>query len=467
MSIRIRLTLWYVSLLAVILVTFSVAFYTVLQYSLTTELDRSLQERAQQVAVGIQALNNPLDILRFGVIRLPELDVFSSRSIYIQITDAQGEVIKRSPNLMGRALPIDQEILNSLHAKQPIIKTVPIGTMEMRLYSVPLVSGDDVLGMVQVGNPVGEIQATLRRVLLFLVSGTIIALVLATLVGVWLVYLSLRPIERITETANQIVSAEDLKQRLPVPPTDDELARLSRTINLMLERLDNFFQAQVRLSADVSHELRTPLTIIRGNVDILRRMGDSPADREEALNAIESALNRMARLVSDLLLLSQADAGMTLKMQPIDLDGVILDVFQQAHALRNGVELKLGHADPARVFGDADRLKQLLINLMENAIKHTPTGGSVTLSVYRADDHVRISVADTGAGIAPEHLPHIFDRFYRVKGQRVKGSGLGLAIAKWIAEAHNGTLTAESEPGIGSTFILTLPLLKDDVQTDG
>jgi len=463
MSIRIRLTLWYVSLLAIILITFSVAFYSVLQYSLTSEVDRSLQERANQVLVGIQALNTPSSIQRFGVIRLPELDVFSSRSIYIQIADESGNVVKRSPNLMGRDLPIDRQVLSAIAAQQPIIENVTVGSVEMRLYTAPLVSsGGAVFGFVQVGNPVGEIQATLRRVLLFLVSGATISLVLATLGGVWLVYLSLRPIERITETANQIVSAEDLKQRLPVPPTDDELARLSRTINRMLERLDNFFQAQVRLSADVSHELRTPLTIIRGNVDILRRMGDSPTTREEALNAIESALNRMARLVSDLLLLSQADAGMMLKMKPVDLDGVILDVFQQAHALRNGVELKLGHADPARVYGDEDRLKQLLINLMENAIKHTPKGGSVTLSVYRSENSVRISVADTGAGISSEHLPHIFDRFYRVKGQRVRGSGLGLAIAKWIAEAHHGTLTAESEPGLGSTFTLTLPLLKED-----
>ncbi len=461
MSIRVRLTLWYVSLLAVILIAFSVAFYTVLQYSLTSELDRSLQERAQQVSLGIQAFNTPYDVMRFGYIRLPELNVFSTRSIYIQIIDEDGKVLRRSPNLMGRDLPVDELVMNGLKTKQPVFETVTVGTVEMRLYSAPLMASDTVLGMVQIGNPIGEIRATLQRVLLFLISGTIIALVLAMLGGVWLVYLSLRPIERITETANQIVSAEDLKQRLPVPPTDDELARLSRTINHMLERLDNFFQAQVRLSADVSHELRTPLTIIRGNVDILRRMGDSPTTREEALNAVESALNRMARLVSDLLLLSQADAGMTLKMQPLDLDGVILDVFQQAHALRNGVELKLGHADPARVYGDADRLKQLLINLMENAIKHTPTGGSVTLSVYRGEDHVRISVADTGAGISPEHLPHIFDRFYRVKGQRVRGSGLGLAIAKWIAEAHHGTLTAESEPGLGSTFTLTLPLLKE------
>ncbi len=462
MPIRIRLTLWYVSLLAVILITFSVAFYNVLRYSLTTELDRSLEERAQQVALGIKSLNDPLDILRFGVIRLPELGVFSSRSSYIQITDATGAIIKRSPNLMERNLPITKENLARIQEKHPVMETITIGTVSMRLYSVPLILGEDVIGMVQVGNPVEEIQLTLRRVLLFLASGTVIALALAMLSGVGLVYLSLRPIERITAAANQIVSAEDLNQRLPVPATDDELTRLSLTINRMLERLDNFFQAQVRLSADVSHELRTPLTIIRGNVDILRQMGDSPTERNEALKAIDSALNRMARLVSDLLLLSQADAGMPLKMQQLDMDGVILDVFQQAHALRKGVELKLGHADPAQVYGDEDRLKQLLINLMENAIKHTPTGGSVTLSVYRTQDHVRVSVADTGAGIAPEYLPHIFDRFYRVKGQRVKGSGLGLAIAKWIAEAHNGTLTAESEPGIGSTFILTLPIYHEE-----
>jgi len=460
MSIRIRLTLWYVTLLGVVVVAFSATFYGVLNYSLTSELDRSLKDRARQVALGIRAKNNTLDILRFGLVYLPELDVFSSRTVYIQINKADGEVIKASPNLMGRRLPIDEEILNDISQGQANLKTYQIDNIQMRLYSVPLIFGSDVIGMVQVGNPLNEVQNTLHRVLLFLISGTIVSLVLAMLFGAMLPYISLQPINRITATANQIVSAEDLGQRLPVGKADDELSRLSRTINHMLERLDNFFQAQVRLSADVSHELRTPLTIIRGNVDMLRRADDSPADRAEALNAIESALNRMSRLVSDLLLLSQADAGMTLKMQPLDLDGVILDAFQQAHALRNGVELKLGHADPARVIGDADRLKQLLINLMENAIKHTPAGGCVTLSVYRAEEQVRVSVADTGSGIPPEYLPHIFDRFFRVKGQKVKGAGLGLAIAKWIAEAHNGTLAAESEPGIGSTFILTLPLIE-------
>lgn len=461
MSIRIRLTVWYVSLLAVVLIAFSVTLYITLQISLTKEVNRSLADRAEQVAIGFQAANSPEDIQRTGVIKLPELGAFSSPSTYIQIADKNGTVLRRSPNLMGNSLPIDFETMKFIQAAQALQQTVDVGSVQMRLYSTPLVFGDNVIGILQVGKPLLEIEDTLRRVLLFLLTGTIISLILASLVGVFMVYLSLRPIDRITMTADKIVRAEDLNQRLPVPATDDELARLSRTINRMLERLDNFFQAQVRLSADVSHELRTPLTIIRGNVEMLRKMGDSPADRAEGLNAIESALSRMSRLVSDLLLLSQADAGMTLKMQSLDLDGVILDVFQQAHALRNGVQLKLGRADPAQIYGDEDRLKQLLINLMENAIKHTPAEGSVTLSVYRAKNSVRVSVADTGAGISPEYLPHIFDRFYRVKGQRVKGSGLGLAIAKWIAESHGGDLFVESEPGIGSTFTLELPIYHD------
>jgi signal transduction histidine kinase len=333
----------------------------------------------------------------------------------------------------------------------------------MRLYSAPLIFGNAIIGMVQVGNPLNEIETTLQRVLFFLVGGTVIALALTTLLGALLAHLSLSPIDQITLTANQIVSAQDLGQRLRVTNKGDELDRLSQTINDMLARLDSFFQAQIRLSADISHELRTPLTIIRGNVDMLRQGVESPEERAEIIAAIKSALDRMARLVSDLLLLSQADAGITLTMQPLDLDGVILDVFQQAHALTNGVGLKLGHTDQARVCGDADRLKQLLLNLIDNAVKHTPIGGCVTLSVYQEPGWVRISVADTGEGISPEHLPHIFDRFYRIKGQKRKGSGLGLAIAKWIAEAHGGTLSAESKPGIGSTFILKLPVKNDQL----
>ncbi len=458
MSIRIRLTLWYVSLLGIVLILFSATFFGVLKYSLTTEVDRTLQERAQQVALGIQAQNSLESILSAGGVTLPELDAFSSRSIFIQIRDAKGQVIKKSSNLLDFTLPLNQVVFASIQQGQPHLKTFHIGDVELRLYSVPIRFGNRLIGMVQVGQPLNQIQMTLQRVLFFLMGGTIAALILAAFLGMFLARITLRPIERITMTANQIVSAQDLGRRLPVAGTNDELDRLSQTMNSMFARLDNFFRAQTRLSADISHELRTPLTIVRGNLDLLGSEMLNEEDRADIIGAAGSALDRMSRLVSDLLLLSQADAGLTLKMKTLELDGVILDVYQQAQALSNGVKLKLGRADQAQVYGDEDRLKQLLINLIDNAIKHTPSGGSVTLSIHREDGKVKVSVTDTGEGIKPEDLNHIFDRFYRVKGQKRKGSGLGLAIAKWIAEAHNGDLSAESEPGAGSTFILELPI---------
>ena len=458
MSIRIRLTLWYVSLLGIVLILFSATFFGVWKYSLTTEVDRTLQDRAQQVALGIQAQNSLESILSAGGVTLPELDAFSSRSIFIQIRDAKGQVIKKSSNLLDFTLPLNQVVFASIQQGQPHLKTFHIGDVELRLYSVPIRFGNRLIGMVQVGQPLNQIQMTLQRVLFFLMGGTIAALILAAFLGMFLARITLRPIERITMTANQIVSAQDLGRRLPVAGTNDELDRLSQTMNSMFARLDNFFRAQTRLSADISHELRTPLTIVRGNLDLLGSEMLDEEDRADIIGAARSALDRMSRLVSDLLLLSQADAGLTLKMKTLELDGVILDVYQQAQALSNGVKLKLGRADQAQVYGDEDRLKQLLINLIDNAIKHTPSGGSVTLSIHREGGKVKVSVTDTGEGIKPEDLNHIFDRFYRVKGQKRKGSGLGLAIAKWIAEAHNGDLSAESEPGVGSAFILQLPI---------
>jgi signal transduction histidine kinase len=226
----------------------------------------------------------------------------------------------------------------------------------------------------------------------------------------------------------------------------------------MLERLDNFFQAQVRLSADVSHELRTPLTAIRGNVDLLRRGATSdPVELSEALTVIDTELDRMSRIVNDLLLLSQADAGLSLRMSQVELDTLILEVYRQAQISANGTNIVLGHEDQAIVYGDADRLKQLLINLVSNAIKHTSPGGDITMSLYRDPEWVRVIVADTGRGIASTALPHIFERFYQAEDSDQKGTGLGLSIAQWIAKAHGGQITVTSELGQGSTFTLWLP----------
>lgn len=457
MSIRFRLTLWYAFMLGIVLLAFNGIFYGVLRFSLYTEVDQTLRERAQQIGTGIAAENNPAAILSTGRIRLPELSVYTTENIFIQVTNARGVVVPGAQNFPGNSIPIGNNVLTKIASGESDFTSLSLNGSSVRLFSVPISLEGQVVGAIHVAKPLREVNAALAQVVLLLFYGTVIALLAVTLVGFFLAYISLRPIEEITHAANQIVSARDLGRRLPISNHADELDRLSQTINHMLERLDDFFQAQVRLGADISHELKTPLTIIRGNIDLLRDGNESTEERAETIAAIDSALNRMSRLVSDLLLLSQADAGLSLSMRPVDLEELLLDTFQQAHALARGVSLRLGHIDPAEVQGDADRLKQLLLNLTDNALKHTPTGGCVTLSMYVDPDSVRIAVADTGAGISPEHLPYIFDRFYRVKGQRRKGAGLGLAIARWIAEAHGGQLSVESEVGLGSTFTLVLP----------
>lgn len=458
MPIRIRFTLWYTFLLGAILIAFSILLYLVLRFSLHNQVDRNLQDRAQQVGAGIIAQAVIRQSGNVVGIEVPELNVFSSPAIFIQVIQADGTLVTATENLGKQRFPPDKQILQANQDGHSIYKTIEIGKTHLRIYSAPIRLGTRVVGAVQVGQSLQDVEDTLNQVLIFLTTGTIGGLVLASLVGAFLAWTTLRPIEKINRAAMRIVSAQDLKQRLPVSDNNDEIDRLSSTINGMLERLDNFFQAQVRLSADVSHELRTPLTVIRGNVDLLRRGATSdPVELNEALTVIDGELDRMSRIVADLLLLSQADAGLSLRMQPVELDTIILDVYRQARVTANGVILQLGHEDQAVVQGDADRLKQLLLNLVTNALKHTPPGGHVTMSLFREPERVRITVADTGRGIAPTALPHIFERFYRAENNDQKGTGLGLSIAQWIAQAHGGQITVTSELGKGSVFTLSLP----------
>jgi heavy metal sensor kinase len=458
MPIRIRLTLWYTLLLGAILIIFSTTFFLVLSFSLHAQIDGILQDRAQQVVNGIeqQAVYNQ----ETGQIIIPEADIFSSPAIFIQIVDAEGQVVTKSYNLGEHHIPIDNQMLAQNFSGETSFQTVTKQNGMMRIYSQPIYVGPHVLGVIQVGQSLVTIENLLRQVLLFLIAGTVFSLVVAVAMGAFLAGKALRPIENINQTASQIVGGHELKQRLPCPKTNDEIARLTDTINNMLQRLDNFFQAQIRLSADVSHELRTPLTTIRGNVDLLRRgAANNSAELDEALTDIEAELTRMSRLVADLLLLSQADAGLSLRAQTVELDSIVLDVYRQARIIAgDAVRVQLGHEDQAVVQGDADRLRQLLVNLVINAVKHTPPGGMVTLSLYQEAEWVRVVVEDTGRGIAPKDLPHIFDRFYRVQEDgQITGSGLGLSIAQWIAQAHHGQITVDSEIGRGSVFNLWLP----------
>ncbi|MDM8526842.1 HAMP domain-containing sensor histidine kinase [Anaerolineales bacterium HSG24] len=461
MSIRTRLTLWYTFLLGTTLLLFSLALYSVLRYSLHAQIDRTLSAQAQQVGKVIES--QQIYVSQDGTVDLPQFDVllnvFASPAIYIQVIAADGQVVVTTRNLGKQRFPFDENVLNTTMDGQSIYKTLQVDDTSFRVYSTPIFVHGQVIGVVQVGQAIEVIEDTLGQVFLFLMGGVAFCLIVGALVGIFLARQALRPIEEINNAVTKIVRGQDLKQRLPVSGTNDELTRLTVTINGMLERLDNFFQAQVHLSADISHELRTPLTAIRGNIDLLKRGAiDVPAERAETLTIVDGELNRMSRLIADLLLLSQADAGLSLRMQTVELDTVVLDVYRQARILAKGVNIQLGHEDQAMVQGDADRLTQLLLNLVLNAIKHTPADGFVRISLYRDEKWVRVQVKDNGQGIASSALPYIFERFYRGEDNQQKGMGLGLAIAQWIAKVHRGEITVTSNPDHGSEFTLWLPL---------
>jgi len=264
-------------------------------------------------------------------------------------------------------------------------------------------------------------------------------------------------------SAQTIARSRDFAHRLSVPPHQDELGQLATTFNTMLGSLGQAYQAQQRFVGDASHELRAPLTAIQANLELLERRPDMPpADRQEAVAEASREAHRLTRLVADLLTLARADAGSGLRRQRVELDQVLLAVMHQARHLVHGQQVSVGALEPIWVQGDPDRLQQLLLILVDNAIKYTPPGGQITLSLRRQDGRAVMTVQDTGVGIAATDLSHVFERFYRADPARARdpgGSGLGLAIARWIVDQHGGEMTLHSTPGQGTTVTISLALV--------
>lgn len=460
MSIRLRLTLWYTGLLAFTLIVFGALVYSGVRGILQANLDDRLAAQTQDVIGLIQAENDPFSVMASGRARLPSIDVFGSQ-YYIQILQLDGRAVQLSENLRGQRLPLPADLIINLAQGQQRYATVIIEpAVRLRTITAPIVLADRAIGIVQVASSLASVDDALGVVRRALLLGSLLSLLLAAIVGSVLARAALHPIKTITGTARQITETQDLSQRIPVSVPNDELGRLTATINDMLSRLEEAFDGQQRLVADVSHELRTPLTTIQGNLDLLRRGAvDDPGMRADALRAIGDETARMRRLVNDLLLLAQADSGLQIQRQPVELDTLLLEVYRQAQVMAGDVTVRLGAEDQAIVEGDADRLKQLLLNLVVNALKYTLAGGTVTLTLRRSLGWVQIVVADSGVGIATEDLPHIFDRFYRADRSRTRsgGSGLGLSIAQWIAQVHGGRIEVESSVGVGSTFTVWLP----------
>lgn len=459
MPIRLRVTLLSTWLLAVALAVFGLVFYLVLVDSLRDEVDRRLTGRAAAIAGLVTAsAGAPIDLQSGPIEELREPGVFA------QVLDPRGEVITATSILQNSSLPVDPVQVQRALGGQRVLLTVPIReSVEIRMLYEPLAVRGTVVGVLQVAESLAPLEVTATRVQRYMSAAAGLTLALATVFSWVVVGRALEPIAVVTRSARQIRATGDVGRRVPAGETRDEVGLLAETINEMLAGIERTLGSQRDFLADSSHELRSPLTVIRGNLDLLRRAPDEES-REECLREAEAESARMGRIVDDLLLLARQDAELTFNRQPVDVAALIGEVERRARVVSNGVALAVARADPAFVEGDAERLRQAIANLVDNALRHTAAGGSVTLSAVQSNGRVAIEVADTGIGIAAEHLPRLFDRFYRVDVSRARsagGTGLGLAIVKYVAEAHGGGVGVVSEVGRGSRFLVWLPVMGD------
>jgi heavy metal sensor kinase len=462
MSLRARLTLLYTILVGGTLMIFGLAIYQLVSLTITDQIDRILEQTAKNIVGSIQF--NAVGDLDFET---DTANLGLATNVYIQLWDRE-RGLSSSYNISRMADPLDPL---ARYTSQPIKRDVTIGNAHLRVLSVPLSIGSRPAGTLQIAASLAVVEATQETLLKVLVIGTIVAVTLAAFGVSFVTYRSLAPLESVTQTALQITRADDLSRRIPYQgPTDDEIGQLIKAFNQTLGRLENLFLTQRRFVADVGHELRTPLTVIKGNINLMRRLGCSD---EESLDSVEEEVDRLTRMVGDLLLLARAESGkLPLNRMEVELDTLLLEVLQQSQVLAHDkLDLRLGEIDQALICGDRDRLKQVLINLVSNAVKYTPAGGEVVASLSKDGDYVKVTVQDNGPGIPADDLPHIFERFYRIEKSRTrsadgKGFGLGLSIAYWIVKHHEGEIEVDSIEGEGTTFSVWLPLLDGDCQPE-
>jgi len=451
-SIRARLTLWYAGILALLLILFAAGIYLTMRRTLNDGLDDTLENRSFLTR----------ELLVFDANGRPGLDLAENDpnrgENFQRVFGADGAILFDNSRAFGD-VAVDQTALERAFAGRSHDGTVGGGEGQARILTIPIEREDQIVGALQVGASTADVRDTLQMLLLVFAVALPAALVLATGGGYWLSSRALGPIDQITRAAHEI-SERDLSRRLALALPDDEVGRLARTFDGMIERLEAAFQRQRQFTADASHELRTPLTAIRGQIDVALQRPRDPAAYQQVLATINVQVERMTRLVGGLLMLARTDArAFAIERERVDIAGLVRSVADQVRPLVEQKEISLdvdGSGDPV-VNGDEDLLLQLVLNLVDNAIKHTETGG-VTLR-WRADDgSAQVTVGDTGSGITPEDQERIFERFYRVDAARSLegGAGLGLSICRWIAAEHGGDITVTSSSA-GSAFTVCLP----------
>ena len=479
-SLRFKLTLWYVLILGILLISFSSFLYFTLSKSLRRDVDDKLRSLAELIA---SESASPLSKFGFGNMDQALESSLNLRPIgkFIQVLDESGNIGRKSDNLKNVQLPISLNALKNATKGLITFETNrSIGNTPLRVITYPVIENDHVTKIVQIASSLEEVEDALNTLFIILMITVPLALMVAILGGQFLAHKALKPVDHITQTARMITS-QNLNQRITPPKVKDEISRLIETLNEMISRLDQSFRQIKQFSSDASHELKTPLTILKGEVEVTLRKERSLQEYQQTLKSNLEEINRMSQIVEDLLLLSRADIGeIGLNTEDINLPEILNEVVTQMDILAKSKRLRLSasnHRQDIHMFGDALRIRELFINLIENGIKYTEEGGSIHVTLSKEyeplarngsggagaekEEFVKIIVSDTGIGITKEDQERIFNRFFRVDKARSReegGSGLGLSICKWIVEAHQGEIKVESELGRGSSFIVKLPL---------
>jgi two-component system OmpR family sensor kinase len=493
-SLRLRLILWYGSLIAVALGFFALLFLFLTTDAIDTSVNSALRTEARVAMLDVLHEVSGAPPYWPGQLSMRVVDAYRDPGVVVEVLDAKGQV--RYLSTSGARIPLSNETTRMVLAGQsPVSYDTRVDGQHVRVEALPIrpTGNGPVIGVLLVAKSLTDVDATLLVLrALLLLSG--VATLAGTLVASWLIATRvLHPLADLVATARAIAASTgrgtrlgNLSQRVPEPHGHDELAQVVETFNEMLTSLESATQAQRRFVADASHELRAPLTTIQGNLAFLQRHLDElpPEDRHTMLADAHGETLRLAELVEELLLLARADASTDTPIEaqaveeaverhihrepPVELDRAVLQLVRQLRRRLSieglKMQLEVGHIEPVRIQGDEENLRRVILILLDNALKYTQSGseadaGRVIISLERSKGQAVLRVRDTGIGIEPADLPHIFERFYRADRARSRrGTGLGLSIAQTLVEQLGGYITAESTPGKGSTFSVWLPL---------
>ncbi len=485
-SIRFKIILWYMLALTVTLGLFSAVLYGKFMKSVYEDVDDILQSRAEGIISSIdtfweiermEAINDGMDpdaltkVNNINFIRIAQRWVEEKSNdpkllnIIIEIFDAKGALIASSNKTTAMAVLPKKMFASALKGRQ-YFDTINAAarskkSVMQRFLIMPVVENDKLVYIVKITSPLvyaGFALKNLKVILFFLLPLTVF---LTGIVGVFLAKIALRPVDKMIQTVQQI-SSENMKVRIKIPDTKDEIKRLADTFNDMIDRLENSFISQKQFIEDITHELKTPIAVLKGELEVALKRDRSHGEYESILRSNLEEVNKINGIVEDLLLLGRLDSDViALDKEKLNISSLIKEAAGDMSILaaRKDIEIADNVKEGIYINGDKKQLKRVFMNILDNAIKYSPPNSSVSIIADRENDNVNISISDEGIGIFDDEIPYIFDRFYRSEKSRTSsGFGLGLSIAKSVVNVHKGSIKVRSKSGQGSTFIVSLPL---------